>query len=109
MAKYKVVGPNSIDGHGPGSVFEADLTPEREAAMIDGGHLERARANTKETAVGEPVTPARAAVEADQRNPAVAQPVADTNDTPGIADTGLDQNAAQDAATNTADETAGKE
>jgi hypothetical protein len=40
MAKeYEVIGPREIDGNAPGSTFKADLPEEKEASLIDAGHI----------------------------------------------------------------------
>ncbi len=45
--KYKVTGPNEVLEHAPGSVFEADISEEQEALLIGGGHIEKAKADSK--------------------------------------------------------------
>ncbi len=45
--KYKVIGPNEVLEHAPGSVFRADISAEQEALLIEGGHIEKARADAK--------------------------------------------------------------
>jgi hypothetical protein len=53
MAKYRVTGRRTIQGHPPGSVFEAELDPKHEARMLRAGFLTKARANAKEREGGD--------------------------------------------------------
>lgn len=39
--RYRVIGPNAVDGHSPGDEFDAALTMGREAQLTAGGHIER--------------------------------------------------------------------
>lgn len=55
-SKYRVVGHREVFGHPTGSVFEADLSEEQERALIDGGHLEKARADAKVQDAAQPRT-----------------------------------------------------
>ncbi len=70
MAKqnYKVVGSREVDGHAPGSVFSADIEPEREQRLVDAGHLAKSTAEPKE-ADSSP-TAAMAVAEQDAANTA---------------------------------------
>ncbi len=70
MAKqnYKVVSAREVDGHAPGSVFSADIDPEREQRLIDAGHLVKSTAEVKE-ADSSP-TAAMAVAEQDAANAA---------------------------------------
>lgn len=36
---YKVIGPHRVNGTNPGGTFTALLSPEQEAALIEGGHI----------------------------------------------------------------------
>lgn len=38
--RYKVVGTQAVDGHLPGEEFTATLLPQREALLVEYGHLE---------------------------------------------------------------------
>lgn len=44
-SKYRVTGGAAVFGHPAGSVFQADLSEEQEARLIEAGHIEKARAD----------------------------------------------------------------
>lgn len=49
---YLVVGPRAVHGAEPGSVVKLALSPGREQALIEGGHLEPYKAPTTTTREG---------------------------------------------------------
>lgn len=47
MGKYKVVGVQPVDGHAPGTVFEAEYDEAKEERLIALGAIEKARSTTR--------------------------------------------------------------
>jgi hypothetical protein len=40
-SKYRVTGESEVDGTAPGEEFESGMTMNREALLMEGGHIER--------------------------------------------------------------------
>ena len=37
---YRVTGDSTVAGHEKGDTFQYEFTPEQEAALVEGGHIE---------------------------------------------------------------------
>lgn len=48
MTTYKVTGSVAFQGHRPGEVFEAELTPEQERRALERGSISKSRAKPTE-------------------------------------------------------------